>query len=203
MVRSFGTLIDEAKEKSREVTVCSSIPHLRPRAMQKKADTVNAGILAVCVGERYVTDNSPSFKLADGSVNDGYYLPNGVHFTKAGVNKVAKTAALRVKVPVDGVFRASSKEAAKPSRTPSSPSTHVSSKETTWRTTSTSKATSDPYRRNRNQTTRCYYCGDTGRVKGTCRHGRQLQCYTCQGWDHKSKICNLSRNAATMRYPMP
>ena len=31
----------------------------------------------------------------------------------------------------------------------------------------------------------CYLCGETGHVRQNCRHGRKLQCHTCQSFGHK------------------
>ncbi len=48
-------------------------------------------------------DISPSFRLGDGSINDGYLQPDGSHLTRAGVNKLAQKLEFRTKTPGEGV----------------------------------------------------------------------------------------------------
>ena len=42
-------------------------------------------------------DNSSSFHLADGNINDGYYLNNRVHLTYKGTNKLSSNLQLKLK----------------------------------------------------------------------------------------------------------
>ena len=50
-------------------------------------------------------DNTPSFKLGDGSVNDGYLFADGVHITRSAMNKLAMNLKLQVKDRGEGVCR--------------------------------------------------------------------------------------------------
>ena len=40
-----------------------------------------------------------------------------------------------------------------------------------------------------NATTKCYKCGETNHNTGSCRHKKQLRCYSCQLYGHKRNTC--------------
>ena len=42
-------------------------------------------------------DNDPAFYLQDGSINDGYLLPDGVHLTRAATNKIVSNLQLHLR----------------------------------------------------------------------------------------------------------
>ncbi len=220
IVTSFGTLIDHAKEKSRKVTVASITPRLTSDQVQEKIDAVNAGLLTLCA-EKDATfvDNMPSFRLGDGSLNDGYFTTDGVHLTRAGVNKLARNLKLPMKSNAEGVCR--DKDPPRGRQRPGRQDTpSVASKQTSLSTEIHSVSHSsqrsslnhrsqrgsphdrseprDQTTRDANETTRrrreavrCHYCSETGHVKGNCRHGAPIQCYSCRSWGHKSKLCSV------------
>ena len=37
---------------------------------------------------------------------------------------------------------------------------------------------------------RCFFCGESGHVKDTCRHGSKVECHTCGAYGHKAKFCD-------------
>lgn len=37
----------------------------------------------------------------------------------------------------------------------------------------------------------CFYCGEGGHNKQTCRHGQAVLCYCCNSYGHKEKFCKL------------
>jgi hypothetical protein len=61
----------------------------------------------MCADKEHVTymDNTLSFKLGDGSINDGYYLADGVHITRAAVNKLASNLKLGIIDKAEGVCK--------------------------------------------------------------------------------------------------
>ena len=48
-------------------------------------------------------DISASFRLGDGSINDGYLQPDVSHLTRDRVNKLAQKLEFRTKTPGEGV----------------------------------------------------------------------------------------------------
>ena len=59
---------------------------------------LNAGLSVLCdeLGATFI-NNDPSFHLQDGSVNDGYLLPDGVHLTKPATNKLVTNLKLQLR----------------------------------------------------------------------------------------------------------
>ncbi len=107
IVESYGRLMDVAKEKAQQVTVSSIPPRLNTDAMEK-IRAVNAGLVATC-RDRGVTyaDNDPYFTFPDGSVNEGYVESDGIHLTRSGLNRLARTTRLQMKdanVGVEGRY---------------------------------------------------------------------------------------------------
>ena len=153
-------------------------------------------------------DNTPSFTLSDGSVNDGYLLPDGVHLTRTAVDRVVKNLRLPVKGPTRGVTASQQKprqsQTARAERRPpraqevedegwqkvrrrSHPvlASHEHAPSRQHAVLLLSHRTSTPPRGN----TQCYFCGESGHVKDSCRHGHRVECNTCGGLGHKAKFC--------------
>ena len=132
-------------------------------------------------------DNTPSFTLSDGSVNDGYLLPDGVHLTRTAVDRVVKNLRLPVKGPTRGVTASQQKprqsQTARAERRP--PRAQEVEDEGWQKVRRRSHRTSTPPRGN----TQCYFCGESGHVKDSCRHGHRVECNTCGGLGHKAKFC--------------
>ena len=95
---SYCTLIEKAKSKAERITVSSICPRITTEDVQQSIDAVNAGLIAAC-SEKDVkfADSTASFRLGDGTVNDGYLTHDGVHITKAATNKMVKCLDLEVK----------------------------------------------------------------------------------------------------------
>ena len=151
-------------------------------------EAVNAGLVSLCK-EKAATfaDNTPSFTLSDGSVNDGYLLPDGVHLTRTAVDRVVKNLRLPVKGPTRGVTASQQKprqsQTARAERRP--PRAQEVEDEGWQKVRRRSHRTSTPPRGN----TQCYFCGESGHVKDSCRHGHRVECNTCGGLGHKAKFC--------------
>ena len=103
IIDQYRGLIATAKSKATNVTVSSVCPRIRTDKLElnDKIDSVNAGLQVLCHDEavNFVNNNS-SFHLADGSVNDGYILADGVHLTRTATDKLAKNLGLIMK---DGI----------------------------------------------------------------------------------------------------
>ena len=104
IVEQYRTLVQLSKQKSRNVTVSSVCPRISSAEVKAQIDSVNAGLQVMCdvEGATYV-DNTPFFHLAEGSVNDAYYLDDGVHLTYKATNTLAKNLKLMTKDGLNGV----------------------------------------------------------------------------------------------------
>ena len=104
IVEQYRTLVQLSKQKSRNVTVSSVCPRISSAEVKAQIDAVNAGLQVMCdvEGATYV-DNTPFFHLAEGSVNDAYYLDDGVHLTYKATNTLARNLKLMTKDGLNGV----------------------------------------------------------------------------------------------------
>ena len=91
------SLIKSAQETSVSVAVSSVCPRNTPGAVIKRINALNTGLKVLCDDlEMEFIDNDPTFYLQDGSINDGYMLPDGVHLTKAATNKLVMNLKLEL-----------------------------------------------------------------------------------------------------------
>ena len=101
IVTSYCELIDAAKMKCQSVTVNSICPRISSNneELQNNIVSVNAGLVASCNDKEGVTfsESTPSFRLSDGSINDGYLMSDGVLITRAAMNKMAVKLNLKIK----------------------------------------------------------------------------------------------------------
>ena len=220
IVKSYRNLINTAKGKAKNISVSGICPRLTSEATQDTIDATNAGLNVMCSEEEQVSyvDNTTSFKLADGSANDGYYLADGIHITRAGTNKLAKNLNLRLMDQAEGACRNSTQSPSNSTgnrdiskrptqhshwnRTPSDDDgwhTQVSRRDRGARRNRTPSDDDGWHtqvsRRDRGtrRDSRCQYCGEEGHDSGTCRHGRPVVCHTCNHTGHKAKFCGSSK----------
>ena len=104
IVDQYRSLIKLSKEKSASVTVSSICPRISSAEVMAQIDSVNAGLQVICTEEnvRFV-DNTPIFYLQDNSINDAYYLDDGIHITYKAANKLAQNLQLKIKDKTKGV----------------------------------------------------------------------------------------------------
>ena len=99
----YKNLITSTKRVAKSITVSSICPRLHTET-QDIITAVNAGLQVMCQDEGVgFIDNTSSFHLQDGSVNDGYFHRDGIHLTWQATNKLGKNLALNMKEPTDGV----------------------------------------------------------------------------------------------------
>ena len=80
VIDEYTSTIKEAKSISPNITVSSIVPRLDEA--QEIVQIVNASLEAVCTEENCkFVNNTPSFTLGDGTVNDGYIINKGPHLT--------------------------------------------------------------------------------------------------------------------------
>ena len=100
IVKSYRELIDAAQE------ICQGLHSICPwLSSDEVQDSLNAGLVASCSekdGVDFVHMTS-SFRLADGSINDNYILPDGVHITRSAMNKMAAKLDFQIKAKKQGV----------------------------------------------------------------------------------------------------
>ena len=110
-----------------------------------------------------------------------------VHLTRTAVDRVVKNLRLPVKGPTRGVTASQQKprqsQTARAERRP--PRAQEVEDEGWQKVRRRSHRTSTPPRGN----TQCYFCGESGHVKDSCRHGHRVECNTCGGLGHKAKFC--------------
>ena len=221
VVASYHHLLDTAKAKAASVSVSSICPRLNSEPTRDTVESINAGLQVICSEKDGVTfvDNTPSFMLADGSLNDGYYLADGIHITRTATNKLAKNMNLHVKDQAQGVCKAIGRKHSVDKHTSvnqySLDKDHVAPRVAhdmtdDWtvqrsrrkqrhnrprhQVSQEEDGTVHTYRTNdsAHQTFRCYYCAEEGHDKSTCRHGKPVTCHTCHHTGHKAKFCGTS-----------
>ena len=197
-MNSYRNLINTTKSNLINTTKSRGIcPRLTSEATRDTIDATNAGLIVMCSEEEQVSyvDNTTSFKLADGSANDGYYLADGIHITRAGTNKLAKNLNLRLMDQAEGACRNSTQSPSNStgihdiSKRPTQHSrrNHTPSDDDGWHTQVSRR------HRGTRRDSRCQYGGEEGHDSGTCRHGRPVVCHTCNHTGHKAKFCGSSK----------
>ena len=98
IVDEYRSLVRVSKSKAKSVTVSSVCPRDISSDVKKYIESVNAGLQVMCTEEDATfIDNTPSFHLADGNVNDGYYLNDRIHLTHKATDKLALNLKLNIK----------------------------------------------------------------------------------------------------------
>ena len=105
IIDDYRTLVSVAKTKAERVIVSTVVPRLKSLEVRTRIDDVNAGLQVMC-GDEDVTfvDNTNSFHLGDGSINDGYYEQDGTHLITKATNKLLYNLQMKRK---DGISSAS------------------------------------------------------------------------------------------------
>ena len=91
----YQDLISNTKARAFEVSVSSICPRRKSDDVTQRIKDMNAGLRVICgdIGVNFL-DKDPAFYLQDGSINNGYLLPDGVHLTRAATNKLASNLRL-------------------------------------------------------------------------------------------------------------
>ena len=98
LLAEYKDLILCTKEITMAVVVSSICPRRRAPEVLDRIGTLNAGLSVLCdeLGATFINNDS-SFHLQDGSVSDGYLLPDGVHLTKPATNKLVTNLKLQLR----------------------------------------------------------------------------------------------------------
>ena len=101
IVDKYKELVNICKEKASSVTVSSICPRGSNVEVKSQIDSVNAGLQVICADEDEkvsFVDNSSCFYLKNDSVNEAYFLDDGIHLNYKGTNKLAQNLQLKTKV---------------------------------------------------------------------------------------------------------
>ena len=164
-----------------------------------RIDALNAGIVELSNNEGLIlVNNDETFKLKDGSVNDGYYTGNGIHLNKAGSNRLAKNFGTKPKPEHAKDITRSYKGAGprkKPPTTNSTPPANApqhtgqNCDHNQWQTVS-NRRRSPKHTGHTEQYTgggKCEFCSEQNQCKDSCRHGHPILCYVCHRYGDKAK----------------
>ncbi len=211
IIEDYRTLVTATKTKAEQVTVSSILPRLKSAEVKTKIDDVNAGLQVMC-GEESVNfvDNRNSFHLGDGTVNDGYFVNDGVHLNTKATNKLVQNLQLKLK---DGLQSACNPQRqSKTHKHDTSPITsddehnnvdtdqmfwsYAKRKVTPRRNITQHTINRDKQRKSQNtnrrhsdshQDVRCFNCYEENHTANTCRHERPVICHECGEEGHKTK----------------
>ena len=165
-IESFTHLLETASNKTDEVVVSSVCPRLDSPQNEEHFASFNAGLQSLCEDKECVfVDHSPTFTLADGSVNEGFLIMKGPHLTRAGTNRLVKN--LKLDTTGDDVTIRRHAQRNIPYQRVVQQNGHA--------------ATS----RQRG----CYKCGENNHSSKNCRHEQPVVCRSCNRKGHKAKFC--------------
>jgi hypothetical protein len=204
VVPKFASLIDKAKTKATQVSISSVCPRLDRPEIKERIDAFNANLQVLCTdNECDFTDNTPSFTLGTGDINDGYLaMGKGPHLSKAGVNNLVRNLKLRTKQDITDFTRSHHQRNAVQKN-----AVHQQKNSVPQKRSSQQERSSQYQRSSRNQSPRkcssgeqvtshddvvfnrnaCYFCNIPGHRADDCRHKGPVTCHACGEQGHKRK----------------
>ena len=98
LMSQYSAMVADARLQCPDVRLVTVLPRDVGTDTTDRIDALNAGIVELSNNEGLILiNNDETFKLKDGSVNDGYYTGDGVHLNKAGSNRLAKNLGTKPK----------------------------------------------------------------------------------------------------------
>ena len=178
----------------------SSIPPSTKNTMhQQRIEEMNTRLISIAeiTGAKYV-NNDTSFKLADGSPNDGYVQNDGRGLTRSGTNRLAKNLGLRIKQAHKNDVCKSHEPVPKKKAKPECILEKGEKDE--WIPVTRrrkhhrddTRASSRPFNGSSKQNhvkPACWNCGERNHLANACRHGKRLVCDNYESLGHKAKFC--------------
>jgi lysophospholipase L1-like esterase len=210
VIEEYSNLVKELKSRCQTVTVSSVCPRLKPDNIKEQIDAVNAGLQSMCADDDKTTfiNNDPIFHLADGSINDGYLLTDGVHLRRQATTKLARNLKLNIISHNEGVCvdvnrRRDVRDTDRNSHENSSDHDTPELSHVFWNTaqrkvrsnikssTSQQYGSNNRHHQQRDSTTdehyACHNCGETNHNQRKCRYSYRLDCRVCGQEGHKAK----------------
>ena len=198
----FSTLLQVAQAKvaaPNDVVVSSIRPRTDITRTQQRVEEFNSILqeTSTTLGAKFVS-NDTSFRLADGLPNDGYLSADVLHLNYRGTNRLATNLGLTpAGQEVQSTKTRTTRNQGDRRSTRQNERSQCRQTDNEWHTVRLyhdhdhDRRDSTPTNAalHSSSTPCCYFCGENGHVKQNCRHGRKLQCHTCQSFGHKSKFC--------------
>ena len=98
IITQYRELIECAKMRADTITVSSVLPRNKPGLVSERIKSFNAGLMTLADDMEVIfVDNDLVFFLRDGSLNEGFLLPDHVHLAPAGTNRLAKSLGLKLR----------------------------------------------------------------------------------------------------------
>lgn len=181
ILEDCGELMTEAVRVARDkVSVASVLPRLTGQAYLTRADDVNNQLKDLCTDRHCCfVDNDVNFKLMNGKPDDTIFMPDKVHLTSRGSERLLGNLGLKEKVRVKPSY------AQMAARTPPGrePQPRPPPKNGHDRR--------NGHTRHAGMSIACWYCGESGHITDSCRHGRRITCHRCGKRGHKQKLCRV------------
>ena len=98
LIEQYRELIESAKMRADTITISSVCPRNKPGPVSERIAALNAGLTTLCkdLDVTYV-DNDDVFYLRDGSLNNGFLLPDNVHLTPAATSRLVTNLGLKLR----------------------------------------------------------------------------------------------------------
>ena len=198
ITKTYKDIVTTAKEKvsnPSNITISSIPPRSDDTVAQEHIEIINANLSAIATenGVHFVNQDD-TFKLRDGTPNDGYLVADGPKLSVKGTNKLCANLKIPVKSKTSrNVCRTNnSKHAERNSfKTNDNPPDNDSQ---TWQVVQ--RRRQRPSKRNdtyqQSSSSRCWNCYENNHVSRNCRFSSPIRCHTCGILGHKSKFCSYS-----------
>ena len=119
-------------------------------------------------------DNNLNFVFRDGTCDPAILLSDGIHLSKAGINRLMSNLSLTVgQQPCRPTPASRTSQSRKPKSNPNVAQRH-----------NKPSSGSAAYRPKAGQ---CSMCGETNHISARCKHTNKATCFTCGSQGHKSK----------------
>ena len=198
VTENFSTLLQVAQANvaaPNDVVVSSIPPRTDSTRTQQRVEELNSILqeTSTTLGAKFIS-NDTSFRLAGGLPSDGYLSADGLHLNYRGTHRLATNLGLTpAGQEVQSTKTRTTRNHGDRRSTRQNERSQCRQTDNEWHTVRRYHDRRDSTPTNAalhsGSTPCCYFCGESGHVKQNCRHGRKLQCHTCQSFGHKSKFC--------------
>ena len=209
IAKTYKSIVEIAKAKvsdPKSIKLVSIPPRCDSKTYQERVDTLNACLASIATDDGLTfINNDSTFKLGDGTPNDGYLLNDGIHLSDKGTNRLVRNMQLKVnQKAINGNVVKKKQQNTKQLRDTRLDSAPVNV-ESNWKEVPYRRSTRPPFRRSAisdgqrpnveygdraDHGKMCWFCGERNHISTNCRHGKRIFCYTCQGEGHKAKFCS-------------
>ena len=203
LMNKYQGLIKKSLEKSENVSISSILPRSDKKDFKKVIDETNKKLKDYCdkITNCHFVNNDGTFKLANGDVNLPL-LDDGHHLSDQGSKQLVKNLKLHANItPIQ--IRYSGATGSKPTNLRGSQyqirQPNRFNQKSYYRQNSFNRLPTDGTFPSPNNIQTCpskappscWFCGETGHVASSCRHGDYVQCFSCNGYGHKKNNCSF------------